>query len=148
MWWGSIPAIPPNGPSLPAPIGNWGETSTEGSEVQATQITALCSNVENIQKTKTKGLTFGRLPPGGTVFIMVYMLSPELVESDRKDTETVWGQDLFNVLQLVMKGCAGHTCWTWHYWCSGCTPSSWRSLKLDVGFLHQWMNWGVLQYVL
>lgn len=23
MWWGSIPAIPPNGPSPPAPMGNW-----------------------------------------------------------------------------------------------------------------------------
>ena len=33
-------------------------------------------------------LTFGRLPPGGTVFIMVYMLSPELVESDISKFET------------------------------------------------------------
>lgn len=32
-------------------------------------------------------LTFGRLPPGGTVFIMVYMLSPELVESDMSKFE-------------------------------------------------------------
>lgn len=40
--------------------------------------------LRHIDIQREKGLTFGLLPPGGTVFIIVYMLSPELVESDNK----------------------------------------------------------------
>lgn len=36
MWCGSIPAIPPNGPSPPAPIGNWVEHKEEDDKAIAT----------------------------------------------------------------------------------------------------------------